>query len=210
MKRAEKILEILKNTYPHAKCALDHENVFQLLVATVLSAQSTDKNINKLTKKLFQYVKSAEDIHKMDQEKLEKMIYSAGFYRQKAKNLKLLSEKIVKEHKNQVPKKMEKLIKLNGVARKTANIVLETGYNVTDGIAVDTHVKRISKLLNLTKNQNPNKIEQDLCKTFSRKDWGKINHLMVTHGRNICIANRPKCDKCPLFELCPSRKIFES
>lgn len=204
--RALKIVKILEKTFPNAHCELDHKNPFELLIAVVLSAQSTDKNTNKVTRELFQVIKTPRDLAEISQAALENLVHSTGFFRQKAKNLREAAKLIVERFGGSVPRTMAEITALPGVARKTANIILETGFGVIEGIAVDTHVKRIANRLGLTVEQNPDKIERDLLAVFSRPLWGKINHLFVWHGRRICLARAPKCSECPLFPLCPGRK----
>ena len=198
--KLKKILPILKKSYPKAKTALKHKSALQLLIATILSAQSTDKKINEITPKLFQKYKTAKDFANAPITQLQNLVKASGFYRQKAKNIKNAC-KIIQE-KGRVPNTMEELIKLPGVARKTANIVLSTWYKKNEGIAVDTHVQRVSQRLKLTKNKDPKKIEQDLMKIIPKKDWGNITNLLISHGRKICTAKKPKITECPLKQQC--------
>ncbi len=200
--RALKVIRILAKTYPDAKIALEFKTPFQLLVATILSAQSTDKQINKLSPELFKNFKTVKDFAQADIGKLEKLIYSSGFYHAKAKNIKAMSQELLKKFKGAVPKTMAELISLPGVARKTANVVLFNAFGINEGIAVDTHVKRVSQRLGLSQNEDPNKIEQDLIMLFPKDIWGKINHYLIYHGRNICDAKKPKCAICPVKNLC--------
>lgn len=197
-----KIISILKKSYPKAKIALKHKNALQLLIATILSAQSTDKKINEITPPLFKKYKTAKDFAKAPLPQLEKMVRASGFYRVKAKNIKNACKIITEKHKGKVPNTMEELVELPGVARKTANIVLWSWYKKNEGIAVDTHVQRVSQRLKLTKNKDPKKIEQDLMKIISKKDWGNSTNLLISHGRKICTAKNPKIDECPLGNLC--------
>lgn len=200
---ANKILEILKKTYPKTHVALEYKTPFELLVVTVLSAQSTDKQINNLSPALFKRFKTIKAFAGADLAELEKYIYSSGFYRAKAKNIKAMAQKLLKDFEAEVPSTMEGLTSLPGVARKTANVVLFNAFGKNEGVAVDTHVSRISQRLGLTKNKDPKKIELDLMKIYPKQQWGKINHLFIDLGRNICDAKRPKCGICPLNKLCP-------
>ena len=200
--KSHQILAKLEKEYPDIKCGLVHKNPFQLLIAVLLSAQTTDKNVNRITKKLFEKVSNPTDILKFSQKELEMSIYSAGFYKQKAKSLISLSKVLVEKFSGKVPDNMKDLCSLRGIARKSANIILSVGFNITEGIAVDTHVKRVSNRLGLSKEGNPNRIEKDLCSTFDKKDWHKINHLFINHGRKICNAQNPLCNTCKLHNLC--------
>jgi endonuclease-3 len=207
-KNTKKILEILKKTYQEATTELKHENPLQLLVATILSAQCTDERVNKVTPALFNKYITVEDFASSDMEELKSIIKSTGFFNQKAKFIKGMSEKIVKDFNSSVPDNIEELTKLPGVARKTANVVLGYAFGKTEGVVVDTHVKRISFRLGFTKEKNPDKIEQDLMNLFPRDEWIFISQAMVWHGRRLCKARKPSCDRCPLYELCPSGKEF--
>jgi endonuclease-3 len=192
-KRLKKIIQILHKTYPESRTALTHSNLLQILVATILSAQCTDARVNQITPKLFQKYKSAEDFARADQGELEEEIRSTGFFRNKAKNIIGASTKIVEDFSGRVPDNMADLITLPGVARKTANIVLSSGYQKSEGIAVDTHVKRLSGRLGLSREKNPDKIEQDLLEIVPREDWIDLNYMLVNHGRQVCQARKPKC-----------------
>ncbi len=206
--RAGKIYSLLKKKYPKATTALTHSDPLQLLVATILSAQCTDERVNVVTKSLFKKYKKARDFAKAEQSIFEKEIRSTGFYKNKAKNIIAASRMITDKYKGKVPDTMEGLIDLPGVARKTANIVLFHGYGKNEGIAVDTHVRRLSGRLGLTKNDDPVKIEQDLMKLFPKKEWGNISNVLIFHGRNLCQARKPLCPSCPVNKLCPSAKLF--
>jgi endonuclease-3 len=206
-KRIERINQILHQTYPESRTALTHRNPLQILVATILSAQCTDERVNQITPKLFQKYKSAEDFARADQEELEEEVRSTGFFRNKAKNIIGASTRIVEDFSSKVPDNMADLITLPGVARKTANIVLSSGYQKSEGIAVDTHVKRLSGRLGLSKENNPDKIEQDLLAIVPREDWIDFNYMLVNHGRQVCQSRKPRCAECPLNHLCP---FFES
>lgn len=207
-KRVRKIIKLLKKNYPEAKIALKYKNLPQLLVAVMLSAQCTDLKVNEVTKDLFQKYKSAEDFADADLRTFEKDIRSTGFFKVKARHIKESFEIIVKKYDSKVPPSMDDLIKLPGVARKTANIVLSNAYGIVEGIAVDTHVTRLSQRLNLTHNNYPDKIEQDLMKSIPKKDWFKFTYLLIEHGRQICSAKKPLCNDCLLNKLCPSAFKF--
>ena len=208
MNKAKEIVKILKETYPDACCSLDFENAFQLLVATILSAQCTDERVNIVTKDLFQKYKTPEDFAKRPWRLCilaKEAIKSTGFYRNKAKNIIAAAQVIVSEFQGEVPQTMEELLTLPGVGRKTANLVLGDVYNIP-GVVVDTHVKRISKKLGLTKNDDPEKIEFDLREILPKEVWTDWNHLLVFHGRAVCKAKKPECLICPISHLCDSGK----
>jgi endonuclease-3 len=199
-----KIIELLEKDYPDAKTALHYSSPLEILVATILSAQCTDKRVNIVTKSLFKKYKTAQDYANADLTELEKEIRSTGFYRNKAKNIKKSAQLMVEKYDSKVPSTIEELVELPGVARKTANIVLSNAYGVIVGIAVDTHVRRLSKRLGLTENTDPNKIEIDLMQIVPKSHWKKITNLLIFHGRNLCTARKPKCSNCNLNKLCPS------
>ena len=203
-KRVIEIVKILRKSYPRHRTVLYYKTPFQIMVATILSAQCTDERVNKITPALFRKYKTVHDFAKARQSVLEKEIHSTGFYRNKAKSIIAASKRIVKHFNGRVPDSMEKLITLPGVARKTANIVLSSGFKKAEGIAVDTHVKRFSGRLRLSKEKDPNKIEQDLLKIVPKKDWIDFNYMLVDHGRAVCKARKPLCDECQIAELCPS------
>ena len=202
--KVNKIITLLKNEYPGIKIALHYSDPLELLIATILSAQCTDKQVNEVTKNLFKKYRTLQDYIKTPQEELEKDIYSTGFYRNKAKNIKELSKILVNEFDSKVPDTMEDLLKLPGVARKTANIVLSGAFGKIDGIAVDTHVKRIAFRLGLTANTNPEKIEKDLMKIIPKNNWDIFTLLLINHGRKVCNARKPLCEECVLNKLCKS------
>lgn len=202
--RAERIFARLQAAYPDAKCALDHANPLQLLIATILSAQSTDKMVNTITPALFRKYRTAEQFANADTAELEKMIHSTGFFRNKAKSVKAACRVIAGKYRGMVPQTMEELIELPGVARKTSNVVLGVAYGVAEGVVVDTHVQRLSRRLDLSKETRPDKIEQDLMRLFSRDKWILLGHLLIHHGRAKCTALRPKCAECPIEDLCYS------
>ena len=201
-KRAAKIVELLKKEYGKTRVFLNHKTTFQLLIATILSAQCTDKKVNEVTRPLFKKYKKPVDFARAKQEVLEQEVRQTGFFRNKAKNIISCSIRICGVYKGKVPDSMEELITLAGVARKTANIVLSSAYGKAEGIAVDTHVKRLSNRLGLSAEKNPDKIERDLMEVVSRKDWIDFNYLLVTHGREICDARKPACEKCTLSKIC--------
>lgn len=203
-----KILILLKKEYPKAKIALNFTNPLEILISTILSAQCTDERVNIVTKTLFKKYRTVEDYAEANIRAFEQEIRSTGFYHNKAKNIITAAKKIIKDFNGKVPDTMDKLMQLPGVARKTANIVLLNGFGKVEGIAVDTHVRRLSQRLGLSKNDDPNKIEQDLMKSLDRKEWGNFSYLLIEHGRKICIAKKPKCLECMLQKLCPSKKIF--
>jgi len=200
------ILKILEKQYPETKTALEFKTPFQLLVATILSAQTTDVQVNKITPQLFKTFPDPQDFANAQIKDIEKHISSINFYRNKAKNIKLASEKIMAEYNGVVPQTMEELIKLPGVARKTANVVLNQAFGKNEGIVVDTHVKRVSQRLGLTKNTDPVKIEFDLMKIIPQKQWGSFSFRIVQHGRKICMAKTPLCNDCCLLKFCPTGK----
>lgn len=208
----EDIIRVLKKRYPNARIALSFGDEFQLLVAVILSAQCTDVRVNKVTPPLFNRFPSVEDFANCDVEELEKYIYSTGFYKNKAKNIKGASVAIVEKFGGKVPNNMEDLLSLSGVARKTANAVLSAGFGKNEGVVVDTHVARICGLLGLvdmkmSKAKNAVAIERILMKIVPKKDWGLFSHLIIFLGRDVCIARRPKCKVCPLKDLCPSAQL---
>ena len=199
---AIKIVELLKKAYPEATCSLDFETPFQLVVAVMLSAQCTDERVNKTTPALFSRCKTIEDFANIDIEELEKIIHPCGFYKNKAKNIKLCSKQVLENFGGIVPHTMQELTSLAGVGRKSANVIMLEAFGIAEGIAVDTHAKRISNLTGLSNKKEPEKIEQDLIKIFPKDTLKDINHLLVFHGRNTCIARHPKCDVCPINNFC--------
>lgn len=206
--RIKEIIKILHKEYPNTRTALKHKSAFELLVSTILAAQCTDERVNKITPGLFKKYKNPKGFSKAKQSTLEKEVRSTGFYKNKAKNIIAASKKIVKDFKEKVPDSMDKLITLPGVARKTANIVLSSSFNKAEGIAVDTHARRLSQRIGLSKENDPNKIEQDLMKIVPKKDWIDFNYLLVDHGRKICDARKPLCNECKINHLCPSANKF--
>ena len=208
IKQLKRIIKLLEKRYSNRRTALSHKNPLELLVATILSAQSTDRTVNKVTGNLFEKYRKAEDYAAADLRELEKDIKSTGFYRNKARFLKQMGQTLVKNFQSQVPKTMDELTTLQGVARKTANIVLWNAFGLIEGIAVDTHVKRLSKRLGLSENEDPNKIEKDLMELLPRGEWPKISYLLISHGREVCTARNPKCKDCDLNSFCPSAFTF--
>lgn len=204
-KRVSAILTKLDEAYPHATCALKHENPFQLLVATILSAQCTDTRVNMVTPELFRKYPDAKHLAYANPAELQQEIRTTGFFRNKTKSLIGASKKLVEEFGGEVPRTMEELLTLPGVARKTANVVLGTGYGIASGVVVDTHVQRVTKRLDLTKNTDPKKIEQDLMKVIPQKRWILFSHQIIWHGRRVCQARKPRCIECNLEELCYSK-----
>ncbi|MGP1387246.1 MAG: endonuclease III [Thainema sp.] len=202
--KALEILVRLKRLYPDATCSLDYETPVQLLVATILSAQCTDERVNMVTPALFARFPTAEALAVADREELETLVRSTGFYRNKAKNIQGACQKIVSDFGGQVPKTMEELLTLPGVARKTANVVLAHAFGINAGVTVDTHVKRLSGRLGLTKNTDPKKIERDLMKLLPQEDWENWSIRLIYHGRAVCDARKPMCDRCELADLCTS------
>jgi endonuclease-3 len=206
--RAQKIMELLEKEHPDAEIALHYKNPLELLVATILSAQATDEQINAITPKLFQKYTTAKDYADVDLTELEQDIKSSGFYHNKAKNIKNAAKMLVENYNGQVPKTMEELVKLPGVARKTANIVLFNAYGIIAGVAVDTHVRRLAQRLGLSENSDPNKIEKDLMNIVPQDKWMRITDLLIFHGRRVCTAKKPRCDACVLNKICPSAFTF--
>lgn len=196
-----KIIEILKQAYPDAKCSLNFTTPFEMLIAVMLSAQCTDERVNKTTPSIFSKYNSPQDFVNIPLDELETLIHPCGFYKNKAKNIKLTSEKLLNNFGGQVPQTMEELMSLPGVGRKTANVVMLEAFNKPQGIAVDTHAKRISNKLGLSEKSEPEKIEQDLLKLIPTKYYKDINHLFIWHGRNICTARNPKCVDCPIKNI---------
>lgn len=196
------LIELLKKEYPDAKCSLNFDTPFQLLISVMLSAQCTDERVNKTTSELFKNYRTPEDFINLDIKKLEKLIHPCGFYRTKAKHIKECSLKIVNDYNGQVPQSIDDLIKLPGIGRKSANVIMSDAFHTPVGIAVDTHVKRVSKRIGLTNNIDPIKVEIDLLQLFDIEHLSKINHLLIFHGRKICTAKNPKCYNCPLNSLC--------
>lgn len=198
------IISELRRLYPDAACSLNFSNPLELLVATQLSAQCTDERVNIVTKKLFQKYRSVEDFANVSQEEFEQDIRPTGFYRNKARNIRAASQRILAVYDGEVPRTMPDLLSLPGVARKTANVVLGNAFGIVEGFVVDTHIGRLSRRFGWTKNDDPVKVEQDLMRIVPRKDWLDLSHLLIFHGRAVCTARNPRCEKCTLAHLCPS------
>jgi len=207
-KRALKTIRLLEKEHLDAEIALTSKNPLELLISTILSAQCTDKRVNIVTKTLFKKYKTLEDYAKADIKELEQDIRSTGFYHNKARHIKKCCQMLIEKFGSQVPRTMEELLELPGVARKTANIVLSNVFGIVEGLAVDTHVRRLSERLGLTQNKNQDKIEQDLMKIVSKEMWMRFSDLLVFHGRRICMAKKPKCGECVLNKICPSAFTF--
>ena len=207
-KRTTEIIKRLKKAYPDAHCALNHSNAFELLIATILSAQCTDERVNIVTADLFRKYRGPRDYLKVPQSQLERDIHSTGFFRNKSKNIQAACKRIVEEYGGKVPDSMEELLTLPGVARKTANVVLGNAFGIASGIVVDTHVARLSQRLGLTKSETAEKIETDLRELVPKKHWIMFSHWLITHGRRICQARKPKCRECVLAKVCPSFEIY--
>jgi endonuclease-3 len=204
---ALEILARLKREYPDAHCELDFETPLQLLIATILSAQCTDKRVNMVTPELFRTFPDAESLSIADPEKLENLIKSTGFFRNKTKSLLGMSGALVERHDGNVPSTMDDLVKLPGVGRKTANVVLGNAFDINEGVVVDTHVGRLSVRLGLTNETDPVRVEQALMKLFPQDDWTLLSHLLIFHGRRVCIARSPRCESCVLADVCPSARV---
>jgi len=202
--RTEKIIKLLKRAHPDAKCALNHSNAFELLIATILSAQCTDERVNKVTADLFRKYRKPEAYLKVPATELQEDIRTTGFFRNKTKSIQGACKMLVEEFAGEVPQSMEELLKLPGVARKTANVVLGVAYGKSEGVVVDTHVSRLSHRLKLTRHRDAGKIEKDLMEIVPRRNWIEFAHLLIFHGRRICKARRPLCEECVVEELCPS------
>lgn len=201
-----KIVEILKEAYPDAKCSLDFTTPFEMLVAVILSAQCTDERVNKTTPALFAKYSTPQDFANLDIEELENFIHPCGFYKNKAKNIKATAQIIATKYNGKVPETMEELMALPGVGRKTANVVMLEAFNKPQGIAVDTHCKRISNKIGFSNEKEPEKIEQDLLKIIPKEYYKDMNHILIWHGRNTCVARKPKCEMCPINKYCREYK----
>ncbi len=205
--RAPEILTRLRAAYPDAHCALDHRGAFELLCATILSAQCTDVRVNLVTPVLFGRYPTPEALARAKQADVEEIIRPTGFFRNKARSLIGMAQALVADHGGEVPRTMEQLQSLPGVGRKTANVILGNAYGINEGVTVDTHVTRLSRLLGLTRHADPVKIEQDLMTLFPRDQWALLSHLLIFHGRQVCVARRPRCQDCVLSDLCPSSTV---
>lgn len=202
-KRVKAILRTLKKRYPDAECALHHDGPFQLLVATILSAQCTDERVNATTPALFRQYPTAEKLAQAKVSDVEKIVKPLGFFRSKAKNICGMARALVDNHNGEIPRSLDELVALPGVGRKTANVVLGTAFGIPSGVVVDTHVKRISRLLGLTDSRNPDIIERELTEILPKSEWIMYSHRLIHHGRQVCIARRPRCTECPLLPYCP-------
>ena len=200
---AARVARALARSYPDAQCALRHSNPLELLVATMLSAQCTDRRVNEVTSALFRTYRTAADYAQAPEAELARAIQSTGFFRNKARNIRRCCQQLVERHGGEVPRDMESLTALAGVGRKTANVVLGTAYGEATGVVVDTHVARLAKRLGLTRERTPERIERDLMAVLPKREWIAFSHRMIHHGRLICTARQPKCDVCPLTRLCP-------
>jgi len=205
--RAAAILERLKARHPDAHCELVHRDAYELLAATILSAQCTDARVNMVTPALFARYPDARALARADQAEVEEIVRSTGFFRNKAKSLIGMARAVVELHGGEIPATMDELRVLPGVGRKTANVILGNAFGLNEGVTVDTHVGRIARLLKLTRHDDPEKVEQDLMGLFPREDWALLSHLLIFHGRRTCIARRPRCGECVLHDLCPSAQI---
>ena len=206
-RRAGKILTLLKGEYPAARCELDYQTPYQLLVATILSAQCTDVRVNLVTPAFFVRYPTAASLAGAERSEVEDLIRSTGFFRNKAKSLIGMAQALVENHQGLVPREMEQLRTLPGVGRKTANVILGNAYGINEGVTVDTHVTRLSTLMRLTREHTAEKIERDLMALIPREDWTLASHLLIWHGRRVCIAGRPRCEICVLRKLCPSARV---
>jgi len=203
MARCRTVLQRLRAAYPDARCALDHKNPLQLLVATILSAQCTDRRVNLVTPALFRRYRTAAEFAAAKPAELEGMIRSTGFFRNKARSIKKCCESLVGKHQGKVPQTLDELVQLDGIGRKTANVVLGVAYHMAEGIVVDTHVSRLSRRMGLTRQTTPEKIEQVLMTIVPRADWIDFSHLLIWHGRNRCTARKPDCIQCEVADVCP-------
>jgi endonuclease-3 len=205
--RAEEVYGLLRAEYPDAHCELDHEDAFQLAVATILSAQTTDVRVNMVTPELFRRYPDAEALANAQQEEVEEIVRSTGFFRNKARNIIGFARGLMAEHGGEVPASMDALAGLPGVGRKTANVILGNAFGIDEGVVVDTHVKRLSNLLRFTREGTPEKVERDLMDLFPRDRWTMLSHLLIWHGRRVCEARSPRCETCVVAHLCPSSKV---
>jgi endonuclease III len=205
--RAEKVYDLFREEYPDAHCELDHENAYQLAVATILSAQTTDVRVNMVTPDLFRRYPDAEALANAQQEDVEEIVRSTGFFRNKAKNIIGFARGLMGDHDGEVPREMEALAALPGVGRKTANVILGNAFGIDEGVVVDTHVKRLSDRLGFTKETTPEKVERDLMEIFPRERWTMLSHLLIWHGRRVCYARKPLCEECVVSHLCPSSRV---
>jgi endonuclease-3 len=209
-KRTAEIIKRLKKAYPDAHCALNHSNAFELLIATILSAQCTDERVNIVTADLFRKYRGPADYLTVNQSELEQDIHSTGFFRNKSKSIQGACRLLIDEFGGEIPQTMEEILTLPGVARKTGNVVLGNAFGIASGVVVDTHVARLSQRLGLTVNENAEKIEKDLIELVPKRHWIIFPHLLISHGRKICVARKPRCRQCVLADICPSFELFTS
>ncbi|MFH1687588.1 MAG: endonuclease III [bacterium] len=209
-RRVRRIIALLRRAYPAAKCSLNFKTVHQLMVATILSAQCTDERVNATTKTLFRKYRTPRDFAQADLAELSEDIYATGFHNAKAKSIKKSATQLLTDHGGKIPRRLEQLVKLAGVGRKTGSVILGVGYGLAEGIVVDTHVGRISRRLGLTSQRNPVKVERDLMLAIPQGNWIEYSHLLIYHGRAVCAARRPKCAECLLAQLCPSADGIQS
>jgi endonuclease III len=205
--KAAEVLKQLRKALPNARCALDHRDAYQLLAATILSAQCTDARVNMVTPELFHRWPTPAALMHADRREIEEVIRSTGFFRNKAKNIHGMARRLVETYGGKVPRDMDDLLTLPGVARKTANVVRGVVWGLADGVVVDTHVRRIAKRLGWTQQDTPERIEQDLMRLHPREDWIDVGHLLIHHGRRTCVARKPACERCPVADLCPSSRV---
>lgn len=210
MKNLSKILALLQKEYADAQIALDYSTPHELLVATILSAQCTDERVNKVTPPLFARYTTVQDFANCKLSELEKLVHSTGFYRNKSKNIKASAQMIVKVFKGEVPRSMEELLQLAGVARKTANVVLQNAYGIQEGVVVDTHIGRLSRRLGFSKHKSPEKVEKDLMTLVPQKNWRNLGFWLINHGRAVCKSQKPNCGSCFLQDICPSAGKFDA
>jgi endonuclease-3 len=205
--QAKQVIRGLKRLYPEASCALVHASPFQLLVATILSAQCTDARVNMVTPELFRRFPDPASLAVVDQADLEALIHSTGFFRSKARNIKAMAERLTNHHDGEIPRDVEALTELAGVGRKTANVVLGTAYGIASGVVVDTHVKRLAYRLGLTSRKMPEQVEKDLMDAVPRSEWVDLSHRLIQHGRRTCLARKPRCSQCELARICPKQGV---
>jgi len=205
--RAAEIFQILEKEYPEAETALNHENPFQLAVATILSAQCTDERVNMVTPELFRRFPDPEALAEAPPDEVEEIIHSTGFFRNKARNIVGMASAVLEEHDGQLPRSIQGLTALPGIGRKTANVILGNAFGIDEGVVVDTHVKRLAGRMGLTRETAPEKVERDLMEIFPREDWTLLSHLLILHGRAVCPARKPRCGECPVAHLCPSSTL---
>jgi endonuclease-3 len=205
--RAAEVFRILHEEYPDAHCELDHEDPFQLSVATILSAQTTDVRVNMVTPELFRRYPDAPALAEAEQEDVEEIVRSTGFFRNKARNIIGFADALVSEYGGDIPRNLKELHALPGVGRKTANVILGNAFDINEGVVVDTHVKRLSRLLGFTREKTPEKVERDLMPIFPQESWTLLSHLLIWHGRRVCDARKPACERCAVSHLCPSSRV---